>query len=561
MQIGTSTSASATLAAQFTSATTSNLVSMSSTAGASMVSIGPQGIPITGFKDYTASLTQGLWQFDLSSVMEPKLAGLSEMTVSEKQQKEEAASVSRAFELMNTGQVDEARGLMKSLLAKNNTNSAAVHALGYAEMTAGNYDEAEQHFLRAHAMNATVGYDRDAENARILNGDKQVALSRARQLVQSADRRDDGIRILIELTKQKSGSATANIALGDAMIANGDVNDGLLQYSNAIANATADEKSTLAESLTLLTKRMPKSSFVRQIQGRIALDQERYADALAHFSDAASLSEQPTLYDKDIARAHVGLGRASLAEGRISEALERFEKARGLASGEADVKAALAEGRIARADEYVRFGVLSNAATEYSEAASLLIGRYGDAKLRERAAASAYAVGRRLADKRIAAGTDISDELVALQAAYDLNPKSTTYARKLADTRVALGDQLTADGNLREAALAYERAYSLDKYDAGYKQKMIAGFTAWGDLAASAFMHDDAIAAYRKAYDVDVWNSTSKNKLAGAYQARGLQHVTDGKYKEAAHDFADALALRPDDAELQAKYDLYKAFL
>ncbi len=560
MQIGTATS-SISLTQALTQRASVVVQSLGGGNGPSTLSVGPEGIPVTGFPDYSRSLTQGLWQYDLSTVIETGRNGLAELTISDEQRKAEEKAVASAFDLMNAGQIEEARDLMTSLLKKNNTNAAAVHALGYVELTAGNYAEAEQQFLRAHAMNSTIGYDLDADNARILSNDSAAALARARQLVRSADRRDDGIRVLIELSKRSEDSAEANIALGEALLLKGDTNDALLQFSGAIGRATATELNQLDDQLATLAERIPDSAFVQQLRGRIAIKEERFGDALSSFSKAASISPTPTLYDADLARAHIGLGRELLGRGRTGEALLRFEEARRLSSTSTDAKVAMAEGQLARAADLTRFGALNDAANEYDQVASLLLGRYGEQELRARAASGAYALGRRLADARVAGGLDIGSELVAFQAAHDLDPKNTTYAHRLADTRIALGDKYTADGKLRDAAYSYERAYELDKRDAGYKQKMIAGFTVWGDQVATALVYDDAVTAYRKAYEADIWNDTSKGKLAGALSTRGLDYASKGKYKEAAHDFSDALALRPGDAAIRANYDLYKAWL
>lgn len=561
MNVGTATTAISLVQSLARQAQRSAAAVFSQGAAPQSMSIGPQGITVTGFADYSNSLTHGLWQFDLTGALQPRLARLTEMTVSDEQRKAEAKAVSQAFDLINAGRLEDARRLMTSLLEKNRTNAAAVHALGYVELTAGNYAAAEQQFLRAHAMNATAGYDLDAENARTLKGSDAAVLARARQLARTADRRDDGIRLLIELTKRDTKSAAANIALADALFAKGQPGDALLQYSTAIGRATRDELVALDERLAALETKLAKSAFVRQLRGRVAQVEGRYADALDRFTEAAALSSTPTLYDGDLARAHVGIGRLALERGLTGEALQRFETARRLASSDPGVKSALGEAHVMRAEEYARYGADEAAAGEYAQVASLLIARTGDAALRERAAAGAYAVGRRLADARAAAGLEIDAELVAFQAAYDLNPKSAAYRRKLGDTRVALGDQYSADGKLKDAAFAYERAYLLNEHDAGYRQKLIAGFTAWGDQAATALVHDDAVVAYRKAYQADVWNPASKSKLAGALHARGLDLASRNKFKEAARDFADALALDPANASYQAQYDLYRAWL
>lgn len=523
------------------------------------VAIGNQGYTVTSFRDYTQQLTQGLWQFNLSGVLQPTRTGVEPMAVSEKQQKAEAAAVSAAFDLMNAGRLDEARQSMNDLLKKNPTNAAAIHALGYVEMTAGNYDKAQQLFRKANAFDPTVGYDKDAENARILGGDDASALTRAVQMTHSADQRDDGIRILIELTKRNNGSAAANIALGDAMIAGGQRNDGLLQYNTAIDRATPTELKKLSATIDRLLQKNSQSAFLRQMQGRIQVNQGDYEKGLSTLQTAAQISGSDAAYAHDIARARVGIGRAALADGRISEAISQFEQAKQLAPLDRDTKLALADGYLARAEFNAGAGALKDAAADYDRIATLL-GDSGSTELRQRAASGAFNVGRRLATARQASGGEIGDEVIAFQAAYNLDNDNTVYRDRLADTRVAIGDAQTAAGKLEDAANSYQRAYDLNHRSDTYKQKAIAGFTAWGDQLAQTYQYDDAVTAYRTAYRIDTTNTATKTKLASAYATRAADYVSQSKFKQAAQDYHEALLLFPDNATYQAGYDAYKAW-
>ena len=547
------------------SAYTSTLVSWAATlpAGSSAARSSASGKAAWGVSDVvslgrTNATQQAAWQFELSAVYGKARSPTN--SIPESQRKAEAKVVAQALALIEGGATEQARAMLGELLASNRTNAEAVHALGQADLAEGKYAEAERQFLRAHALNQSAGYDRDARNARVLQKPDADVLATARAWSRAPTQRDEGIRLLIELTRRNPKLAAANIALGDALLAKGDRSNGLLQYGVALPKAAGDDLDQLETRINQLAARQTGSLFLREMQGKIQLQRGRYAEAVLTLTRVAAESENPALTNRDLARAHLGLGREALSRGDVRDAIAKMEYAQTFDASSSELKLALGEALAARARNHALGGRSSDALADYARAAALLTAP-GGAAARARAAEGVHALGVRLQRARELSGGRVSSEVQAFQLAYDLDSSNATYRRRLADARVALGDQYTADGSLKEAAYAYERAYVLNKHDAGYRQKFIAGFTAWGDQAASAHLHDDAVAAYRRAYAADTWNAVVKGKLAESLYARGLEHVSNGKLKLAARDFADAVSLFPDNPTYQAQYELYRAHL
>lgn len=519
---------------------------------ATLLSLGSSGSESSGGVYGPGSATG--WTFDLAAVLTPTTTGLTEQYRSEEQIAQEEEAIALAFDYINGEQYDDAREVMNLLLKENPTNAAAVHALGYADLSEGKYEEAEQLFLKAHALNSTVGYDNDAANARILMGSDDEVLARASAMLKSSQHREEGIRLLMTLTERNAEHTLGRVALAEALLDAGEGENGLMQYNSAIQSADESELRLIEGNIESLVESAPNSAFVRQLLGKVLLKQERYEEALQTLTTAANLAEDPTPYQRDVASAQVGVGRERLKRGDLTGAMSAFTLAKELSPTNPDVKAALAEGYLARAEVYTQRGKYSAALDDYQQASVLLSGPSNRA-LRESASQRAYMLGRRLENRRIAAGAEIDSEVRAFQIAYDLDEDNHTYKRKLAETRNAIGDQAMAAGDYETAAASYRKAHDLYQYDETYKANTIAGYLAWGNERYDTHNWDDAITAFTELRKLDPEHAEAKTKLAESYNQRGLDHLYWERYRQAVSDFKNAMHLFPDNATYQANYD------
>ncbi|MEW6249513.1 MAG: tetratricopeptide repeat protein [Planctomycetota bacterium] len=526
---------------------------------AAQVSLGERVPSFTGFTDYTSLGGSGLWQFDLAAVLNPQASAVPRNARSPEEQKADAAAVKQALALVEEGQVDEARKLMQDLLAQDRTNAAALYVLASADLEEHKYATAEQLYLKAHALDPTAGYDNDARSARILQQDDGTVLARARALLTSPAQRRTGIQLLMVLTERTPDDTAAHLLLGEALLDEQDGLNGLLQYDAALRTARPGELHGIAQRLGELADAAPQSAFLRQLVGKAQIRQGRFAAALDSLRLANQIAGDTAGTQRDMLDALLGFGRQLLRRGELTAALTRFREARDLSPANRDAKIALAEGYIAQAERLTAVGDYQAAASTYAQAVDLL-GESGPQDLRRRAAAGAFALGRTLENRRVASGGEIGSELVAYQAAHDLEPDNLTYRRRLAQSRNALGDELTAAGNLKDAAYSYKRAWELCRNDATYKANTVAAFLSWGDEASFNLRYDDAVTAFREAYTVDLTNADNKRKLAVAYNTRGLDHYANQRMAKAAADFKEALELFPDDPEYQANFELVRGW-
>ncbi len=478
---------------------------------------------------------------------------------SPEQRKAEAAAVEQALSLVDAGQSNEARALLNAVLADNRTNAAAVHALGYAALKDRDYARAEQLFTRAHALNPTVGYDRDAQNARILQGDDQAVFNRARAMVASPQQRKDGQRLLVALTERAPDNAAAHVLLGDTLLLTNDPINGLLQYDAALRTADESQLRGLENKLAELVRKQPKSSYAQRLLGVAQLKQGRFEDAIQTLTRAAALNPSPLAFNSDLAEAYVGAGRVQLARGDLTGALSRFEEARTLAPTLSAVRLALAEGYIARGTQQAQRRQYAAALNDFTQAAPLLRGSDGR-KLRATLADQVYDVGRALEQRRQASGGEIDAEVRAFQTAFDLAPQKATYRQKLAEARTALGEQYEVAGKLESAAYAFRRAQELFPRRDAYRDRAVNAFLAWGDERSAAYALSDAVTAYRAAYDLHTDNTTARTKLAEAYIRRGLDYKEQSEFRRAARDFREALKLFPRNETYQAHYNSVAAW-
>lgn len=523
------------------------------------VSINGLGPAVTGFTDYTKVGNATGYSFNLAGVMGATTGGFTQPTLAPERREYEQALVQQALDAADAEQYDVARDLMNNLLQESPTNAAAAHALGYTEQAAGNYDKAEQYYLKAHALNSRVGYDNDANNVRILQGSDDEVYRRATAMLKSPAQHDEGIRILMALSERNPEHVDAHVALGEALLDQGDGENGLMQYSAAIRVAGDEDLDMLEERVNGLRKEAPDAPFVQHLHAKVMLRKERYEEALQSLTRAADLSDLPTTYDRDTALAHVGIGRARLDRGDLIGALSSMKTAKQFSSTNIEVKEGLAEVYLERADQHRQRRIYDDALNDYYQVATLLT-EGTDPNLRDRASQSVYSLGLKLARDREAAGEDIDSEVVAFQAAYDLDSDNTKYKQKLAETRAALGDQYLAAENYESAAAAYQRAYDLYSYNKTYKQLTVDAYILHGDDRLANANYDDAIAAYRSAWKIDTSNTAAKTKLAEAYTAAGEYARTWDEYEDAVTYFKEALHLFPDNSTYQSNYDSVKGW-
>jgi tetratricopeptide (TPR) repeat protein len=476
--------------------------------------------------------------------------------ISQKQRKAEQETIKQATALRLNSRYDDARRLLEALLAKNPSNGLAVHGLGAIELDLGNYEKAEQYFHKAHHLAPEHGFDRDAANAEILQHDDAYVLEQARRLTERGETRDDATRLLVALTRRSPSNAVARTLLAENLIRSGDAARGLAEYQLAISSADRGQLEQIESKLASLVEVAPRAAYLRNLLGQTELKLGKPEQAAETLALATRLSDNDPLYQADEALAHVALGREALDRNDLLAAMSAFKTAQSLDPRGDEVKLGLAEGYMARGLWRMRIGDPGRAIDELSSAKSVL-GTIENADLRGRIAEAFYRAGCILEQRRLSSGDKVGDEIVAFQAAYDLDPENLTYRNKLAETHSLIGDEFLAEGNHRDAAYAYQAAYEVNSNEETYKGNAISAFLAWGDERSAAYDHHQAITAYQAAYDLDESNETAKFSLAEAFNTRGLFYRSLGAdfYEQARNDFLAALNLYPDNEDYQDNYD------
>lgn len=517
------------------------------TTGTSLSSFGPSAIlSLSGSDSAISGLYSQLGQSSIPSQ-------------SQQLSKSEVKALNAAFDLIEEGRLDDAKSALDDLVKKNRNNAAAVHGLGIIESAQNNHEDAEKLYRRADFLAPGRGYGDDAANAQILSKDDNTVFEEATKLSENANTRARSIQLLQSLTTRRPDHAQAKLLLAESMLAENDIVNSITAFSRALSVAGEDELKQIESRAEELAEMLPQAPQVQRLLGRAQLRLGKYDDALETLEKSAVLSETDTYVKGDKALAHVGIGREMLDKGDISRAMTHFNLARDIDPTGKQVRIARAEGLVASAERYTRYGNLEKAAAEYNAAAGAL-GSDGSEGFRNRIARNAYGTGLRIERKHLAAGEDIDAEALAFHTAYRLNKDNATYKRKLADTRNTIGDQFVEEGEYSKAIGSYKEAYKLYKNDTTYKNNLIDAGHLYGDELLSEKRYSEAIDVYRSAFEVDTGNTTSKTKLADAYSARGLDYYEKEKYLEALGDFKEALHLFPNDATYQANYDLVSAY-
>lgn len=510
---------------------------------AALVSV---GIPAT--LDAAASLTAGI-------------AGLayrrSAAAQTPQQQEAEKKVIQQAFELIDSARAGEARELLAEAVRKTPGRATLIHVQGMAEFAAGEFAQAEKLFRKAGALDSTLGSLSEAENARAMQQDDAAVLARSKRLLAKSDTRSAGLKLIDALTTRSPRNSEALLVRADALREDGNQIKSLVAYARAVSAADDEQLIALKSRFSEMVRRTPNDAFAHNLLGKVQLRLGENEEALQSLQSATRLAFDPTSYQADEALAHVAVGRDQLRRGQIAEAMASFDTADLLATGDPAVKLARAEGLAARAEQRSRFGDSKRAIADFEKAARL-VGGLGEeaAALGERIARSSFALGRQLERRRIAAGDDVGQEVVAFQTAYDLDKDNSIYRRKLAETRRIIGDEYKAEGRFADAAASFRRAYELEKNNTQYRDLAIEAYTALGDQKLAQLGYDAAIAAYRQAFSLNGANEITRSKLAGAYNAAGLNARDNDQNRErAAGYFREALFLYPDNTTYQDNYN------
>ena len=459
----------------------------------------------------------------------------------------ELTVIKDATALRVNGEYDAARDLLNDLLKKKPTLGMALHGLGAIELDQGNYDKAEGYFARASYFAPDYGYETDQENARTLQRDDAYVLEQARKLTRFEDTLDQGVRLLVSLTRRSPSNADARALLGEKLIEQGNAQQGLAQYQLAISSADETQARRIEADLETLVKIAPDAAYLRNLLGQTQLKLGKHEQAAETLALATRLGDKNDLFRADEAKAHLALGYDAMESGDLVHALTEFTTAQELDPYSNDVNKGLADVYLARGRQKARLGDPTRAIAEYEQAKIHALA-IDDEDLNGELATAFYEAGRTLERRRIAAGAEVGDELTAFRSAYELDRENLTYQRKYAETQSTIGDQYLAEGDYKNAAFAYRTAYEVYDTETSYRDAAISAFMAWGDERTDAYDHGQAITAYQAAYDLDNDNETAKFSLAEAFNRRGLFYRSLGSdfYHDAAADFQSAMDLYPD---------------
>lgn len=533
---------------------TTNYASTASISGSS--SFGPDFILSLGGSSDTSGIYSAV---DLSGIINSQASAGFNATA-QMLTAAEIDALDEAYDLIEANDIDGAEEIFNGLLAKKKTNAAAIHGTGMVAVLRQDYAAAEKLFQRADFLAPTRGYSDDATIADILQRSDDEVFEQASQMVYNPNTRDVGRRLLLHIVDKQPNNAKARILLGETLLRDNDIINGANQLLASVSSADQEQLLHLLGTAKELTGRLPTVSTFQRLLGGVQVRLGKFDDALETFARIEQILGTDTLHKADKADAYVGVGKRYLQQGDISRAISTLKEAKSLDPLNKNVSETLAEAYLAQADQATRWGSTKKAIQSYKLAADAL-GSNGSDSLKRRIAVSSFTAGIRMERESVRLGRKLNDEVLAYQAAYDLDPSNLTYKRKLAETRVTIGDQYAADEDYAEAIASYKRATKLYPANQDYEDKLLGAYVSHGDKLLAEKKYDEAIEAYRSAYLLDTSNQSTKTKLAEGYNTRGLDYKTKEKFAKAAADFKEALHLFPDNTTYQDNYDSVKSYL
>jgi tetratricopeptide (TPR) repeat protein len=465
---------------------------------------------------------------------------------------EQADQFKQALALESGGDSAGAQTILDQLHQQDPLNGTVIHAMGTVAFDGNDYAKAAKLFQQSDFLAPGRGYDSDAQNAKLLQQDDGKVLSAAKRMLAGSDTADQGQRLLVALTARSPSNADAQMTLAESFLKSGDAVNGLLRYQQAIENGDPDQLKQIETRMSQLADLSPKAAFVHDLLGKAQLKLGEVSDAEKSFQTAASLAEDPTTYNSDLADAYVSEAQNKLSASDIPGAFDRLYQAQILAPDNDNLKQAFVDAYSARAAQHVHDNDLTDAVTDYQSAIANLSSNATDQQ-KLNLANDIYSVGRLIEAKR---GDDpVGLEASAFQSAYDLVPDNQTFKTKLAATRELAGDQFLAENNYTDAIGAYRRADYLFPGNSTYKNAFVSTLETDGDNNMAIADYGAAIDSYKEAYDTDKSNLDNKQTLADAYNTRGQNYMTLGEYDLAAADFQQAMSLYPNNEDYQNNYN------
>jgi tetratricopeptide (TPR) repeat protein len=325
---------------------------------------------------------------------------------------------------------------------------------------------------------------------------------------------DDAIAAYRQAIALDPKYAPAHTNLGLALSKQGKVDEAIAKYRQAIHIDPTDAHAHAGLG-SALDKQGKMDEAIAEYRQAIALDPK---DAPAHHNLGLALAEQGKLdeaiaefrqaiaLDPKYAPAHHNLGLALTKQGKVDEAIAKYRQAIAL-----DSKCALPHSNLGAA--LLKQGKMDEAIAEYRQAIHI------DPK---------DALARNNLGVALAKQGKVDEAIAEFRQTIALDPKD-------APAHANLGVALAKQGQLDEAIAEFRKSIELNP-------KAALVHTSLGDVLDDQGKQDEAIAEYRTAIDLDP-------KLAGAHYDLGIALSKQGKQDEAIAEYRKVIEVKPDYAE------------
>jgi predicted O-linked N-acetylglucosamine transferase (SPINDLY family) len=472
-----------------------------------------------------------------------------------------------AHGLRRSGKLNEAAALYRELIEKNSDNFHALHFLGVAEASTGNFALAKQHMARSLAIRPpNIQFMENYATILFQSGDTKTAL----------DACQEGLELDAASVTLVYVSALCCFKLGE-------FRDALTRFDRLLS-LQPKHVVALYERSAVLTAMKDYEAALRSVDQALALD-PRYVEAhlsraflcgeLKRRDDAVAAYDKALALRPDLASAWLARGNLLYDLARYDDALASYDKALALSPG-------LAVAWFGRGNALFLNGQHDTSLAAYDRALGLKpdfaeawLGR-GNILAQTRQqddAAEAYdkalAVNPKLAEAWLGCG-NVRRELGRHDEALAAYDRALTLKPGLAGAWLGRGNALCQQKNYDEALAAYDQALALHA-------NMADAWLGRGYVFSDLERHNEALAAHEKGLELNpdfaegwlglgnVLDSMRhhggassaydralmlKPDLAGAWLGRGNACSEFGQYDDALTAYDRAMALKPGFAEV-----------
>jgi tetratricopeptide (TPR) repeat protein len=423
-----------------------------------------------------------------------------------------SAALQAAADQLNAGDLRGGRATAEALLKQNAQDVSALALVARSHVLEGNYAQAENFYLRAAAVAPdNTRIQSDLSNTRILQKSDAEAVAVARRKVAASGTRQEGLRLLADLSARSPRNVEIQLALADGFNAAREPLQALEALGQAEAVGGRTDMGGVIERAEAFVEQYPNIGAGHNLLGCALQKAGRIDEALRELETAHRIAPQNSGYGRDLAAAYVIEANTALESGDLTSADANLQRARDITPSAQGYSAANAHLSAALGERDLSAGRFTLAVQHLTEAQSQALEDPDFQQQLARAFVRVAAHYEQEGDKNTARTNYL--------AAYELDPTSATARDHGAALSHEKGLELRDQGNYATAITHLEKASQLRGDNVTYRHDLAGVYDLNGVTLQALGKLDEAIRNFERGVRLDPSNTDLRSHYAAALAA------------------------------------------